>query len=177
MLINTNIAMSALGSSGKQPVNKPNSEFLWDDEGEKSLSEALAAAIESYKERMLKGLNALTEEEIEEIIEEFKLKHKPVNGTQEELDEFANKLMRFVHSLRERVKIEANEMLITSSATSKTESKNDSLESLMRSMITNPQWQFSHKSNQNKEAPEKLAMRYEKMLLESIPDEKRSANP
>lgn len=187
MLVNTN--MSSLGSSNKQQIYKSQRELSWEedllgapscknDTGE-SLAEALAAAIERYKERMLKGLNALTEEEIEELIEEFKLKYKPVNGTQEELEDFINKLARFAALLREIARLEPNEMLITSSA-SKTENKNDSFGNLMQQMITNPMRQFSSNSGQNEQikasqidTAAKLAMRYENMLSSSIPKERR----
>jgi len=182
MLINTNTAISSLGTN-KHSNNKLRAEIFYEkdsgnipyskDDSKESLAEALAAAIERYKERMLRGLNALTEEEIEEFIEEFKLKYKPVNGTREELDEFANKLARFVQSLRERTKIEANEMLIISSAAGKTESKNDSLESLMKSMTTNSQWQFNNRAEQNREAVGKLAERYENMLSYPMQEERR----
>ena len=65
----------------------------------------LRQAIESYKEDTLRGLGGLCDDEIAERVAEFKAKHKPVDGTEEELAAFAEKLTEFVamlHKIRDR---------------------------------------------------------------------------
>ena len=82
------------------------------------LSEALARAVQNFKERMLSGLNGLTQEDIEEKIEEFKALWKPVNGTEEELAAFEKKLADFKYMLN---KIATGKMLISSAGLAENE--------------------------------------------------------
>jgi len=95
-----------------------------------SLSDALLKAIENFKERILSGLNGLTEEDIEKKIEEFTAMWKPVNGTEEELAAFEKKLADFKEMLNETA---TGEMLLTSGSLA--ESENNSIAGFKRAQI------------------------------------------
>ena len=80
---------------------------------ENDLANILAQAIEEYKDKIMRGLNALTEEEFEEKVAEFIAFFYPENGTPEELDDFRQKLADFKQQLKE-LRTQPNNMLITS---------------------------------------------------------------
>lgn len=92
-----------------QPTNNhKNNNALWksiDEEPEKAqpltMAEKLAQAIADHTERTLRGPGGLTEEEIQEKLEEFIAEFKPENGTEAELKAFFEKLQQFEQSLRE----------------------------------------------------------------------------
>jgi len=56
-------------------------------------------AVQNYKERMLRGPGALSQEEIEARIAEFVEKYKPEDGTAEEMSAFYERLLGFMRSL------------------------------------------------------------------------------
>jgi len=80
---------------------------------EPTLAEELMAAVEAYKEKLLRGLGGLSDEEIEARIAEFIAEHKPEDGTNEELAEFYEKLLSFMKSLYEIKNREHIEKLLT----------------------------------------------------------------
>ena len=96
------------------------------------LAEALAEAVEKYKERLLKGLNALTEEEIEQRIAEFKALYMPEDPTPEELEAFSKKLALFRQKLDEIA--DGQEMLIVFDEEASREARNN-ITDLMKSQI------------------------------------------
>ena len=82
------------------------------------LSYKLSTAIHAYKDRMVRGLNALTDDEINARIAEFRAKYAPCKetGTQEEWDAFAERLWAFKQSLAAIQQAEEPELLITTSS-------------------------------------------------------------
>ena len=97
----------ALPNDRRSVVHKNNTGTDWKQNASESdtkcpIAEALAAAIERYTERVLKGLGALTEDEIAERIAEFKYLYEPCaeTATPEELAAFSEKLLDFIAGLR-----------------------------------------------------------------------------
>jgi len=106
------------------------------DENSETLADALRNAIDDHKERMLRGLNDLTEEEKNAKIAEFIGKHKPVDGTEEEMAAFAEKLLQFKHMLSRIGENLQMESLITSSVEKAACDEMECLGSLMRMKIS-----------------------------------------
>ncbi|MCL2854277.1 MAG: hypothetical protein FWE21_01500 [Defluviitaleaceae bacterium] len=77
------------------------------------LSYKLSAAIAHYKDRMVRGLNAMCDDEKNRRIAEFVAHHRPENGTEQEMAEFAEKLRAFKQSLWQIEQREHTETLIT----------------------------------------------------------------
>jgi len=103
------------------------------DDDEECLSRALAAAIEEYKDKVLRGLGALTDDEIAEKIAEFEAIHKPQNGTPQQMAEFAQKLQAFKQALARVAELEHTEMLIAPATAA--EEENNSIAGFVRSQI------------------------------------------
>ncbi|MCL2236285.1 MAG: hypothetical protein FWB98_07600 [Defluviitaleaceae bacterium] len=82
------------------------------------LSYKLSAAVHAYKDRMVRGLNALTDAEINARIAEFRANYAPCRetGTQEEWDAFSERLWAFKQSLFAIQQAEEPESLITTSS-------------------------------------------------------------
>jgi hypothetical protein len=78
-----------------------------------TLSQKLAAAVAEYKDNMLRGLNGMCDEEKAARIAEFKAKHKPIDGTEEEMAAFYEKLAAFKKMLYTIADREQAESLIT----------------------------------------------------------------
>jgi len=104
------------------------------------VAEALATAIERYTDRVLKGLNALTEEEIEERIAEFKELHEPCaeTATPEELAAFSEKLLDFIAGLRAIAANQDVESLLTIGIGDEEASKNQlqTISNIIRQRVT-----------------------------------------
>ncbi|MCL2853147.1 MAG: hypothetical protein FWE20_08970 [Defluviitaleaceae bacterium] len=66
-----------------------------DLEPEKTLSEAFARAVSIWQERMRKGMNSLTDEEIEARVEGFRASITPLDPTKEELAKIEVLTQRF----------------------------------------------------------------------------------
>jgi len=92
--------------SVKSPIT-PNT----NNEDEKSLAELFAQAIEEYKDRTLRGNVGMSEEEIQERLAQFREKHFPENGTEEEIALFYEALATLESFLRQEARHE--DMLIT----------------------------------------------------------------
>ena len=86
------------------------------EDKEASLAQLLAEAVEEHIEKITRGLNALTDEEIEEKIAEFKAKFYPENGTPEQLAAFEEKLARFTKMLQTIQDRQSTESLLVSAA-------------------------------------------------------------
>ena len=80
---------------------------------EPTLAEELRAAVDAYKERLLRGLGGMCNDEIEARIAEFIAKHKPEDGSQEEMAAFYEKLLAYMRSLFEIKNREHVEKLLT----------------------------------------------------------------
>jgi len=103
------------------------------EDDEDCLAEALRAAVDAYIDKMLKGLNALTEDEKAEKVAEFEAIHMPRVPTQENMAEFAAKVQMFKAALARLAEIEHNEMLITPAKAA--EDEQDSIAGFVRSQI------------------------------------------
>jgi len=79
---------------------------------EQTLAEALASAVEYYKERVFKGLNNLCDDDIEAIIAEFVAKFEPVNGSDEQMANFLQLLSNFKRSLADVALAQQTESLL-----------------------------------------------------------------
>lgn len=87
--------------------------------------EALRLAVDEYKDKILRGLNALTDEEIAEKRAEFYAKFHPgEDASPEELAAFAEAYRDFALMLKKLQKMQGNtEMLLTSAAEDNAEDK------------------------------------------------------
>ncbi|MCL2752637.1 MAG: hypothetical protein FWE44_00635 [Defluviitaleaceae bacterium] len=83
---------------------------------EPTLAEKLRAAVDAYKERLLRGMGALCDDEIEARIAEFIANYKPEDGSQEEMAQFYEKLLAFMKSLNEIKNREHVEKLLTTAS-------------------------------------------------------------
>jgi hypothetical protein len=90
-----------------KPSITPNT----NNEDEKSLAELFAQAIDEYKDRALRGNVGMSEEEIQERLAQFREKHFPENGTEEEIALFYEALATLESFLRQEARHE--DMLIT----------------------------------------------------------------
>jgi len=117
--------------------------FMREDEDyDDCLARRLVAAIEEYKEKVLRGLNALTDNDIKEKLEEFEAAFAPEEpATQEEILAFALKFSEFALQLEELRANQGNtESLLTSSASNQEDYANQI--GYMRSQLpANPQLQ------------------------------------
>ena len=104
MNINTNATNTGmwLGDWKRMQANKD----------EYCMIEALAKAVEEYKDKTLRGLNAMCEDEIQERLAEFRARFKPENGTPEEMEKFEQKFSEYERMLRELADKQPTEMLI-----------------------------------------------------------------
>ena len=110
------------------------------DSEEDSIAKAFVRAKEEYIDKVLRGLNAYTDEDIKEKLAEFAKFFGPgENATPEEIAEFTLKLSGFALKLQELVASQGNkEMLISSSA----DDDNESIDGYLHSrMPTNPHLQ------------------------------------
>jgi len=82
------------------------------EDDEECLTEALAAAVDEYVDKVLRGLGALTDDEKAEKIAEFEAIHRPRNETPENMAEFAKKVQAFKMALDRLAEIEHREMLV-----------------------------------------------------------------
>jgi len=110
-----------------------------EEECEDDMAYALARAVEEYKDKVMRGLNALTEEEFDEKVAEFKSFFYPENGTPEELEEFRQKLADFKQKLKE-FRTQPNNMLITPGGSSE-EDSDDYMGFLQSKINSNPDLQ------------------------------------
>ena len=100
---------------------------------EESLEEALRAAIDEYTDKVLRGLGALTEDELEAKVAEFEAIHRPRNETPENMAEFAAKVQAFRAALARLVELEHNETLVKPAKAA--EEEKDSIAGFVRSQI------------------------------------------
>ena len=102
---------------------------------EDSIAVAFVRAKEEYVDKIMRGLNAYTDEDIADKLAEFAKFFGPgENATPEETAEFALKLSGFALKLQELVASQGNrEMLITSSANDNDEGTQSYLQSKMQS--------------------------------------------
>ena len=103
------------------------------DDEEECLTEAFAAAVEEYTDKILRGLGALTEDEKEAKIAEFEAIHRPRNETPQNMAEFAAKVQAFKAALARLAEIEHNEMLIMPAKAA--EEENNSIAGFVRAQI------------------------------------------
>ena len=103
------------------------------EDNEECLAKTLAAAVEEYADKVLRGLGAMTEDEKAEKIAEFEAIHKPQNGTPQQMAEFAIKLREFKQALERLAEIEHRETLIKPAAAA--EEENNNLAGFLRSQI------------------------------------------
>ncbi|MDR2183118.1 MAG: hypothetical protein LBE55_02990 [Clostridiales bacterium] len=101
---------------------------------EESMAQALRAAIDEYTDKMLRGLGALTEDEIEAKVAEFEAIHAPHNETPENMANFAAKVRDFRAALARLAEIEHSEMLIKPAKAA--EEEQDSIAGFVRLQIT-----------------------------------------
>jgi len=92
-------------------------------------------AVNAYAEKMLKGLNALDDEEIKKRIAEFTAKHYPENGTYEEKTAFFDKLAEFIRSLHSIVVKQNTESLITTSNDKEAQDEQQTIANMIRNKI------------------------------------------
>ncbi|MCL1845116.1 MAG: hypothetical protein FWF77_04350 [Defluviitaleaceae bacterium] len=85
------------------------------DEDELCMVEKLRAAVEEYRDKVLRGLNALSEEEIQERIADFRLRFEPI--TEEQIAEFERLVAEFESALRDMEKNGRVRLLVSSSET------------------------------------------------------------
>ena len=76
------------------------------------LTKQFKKAVKEHKEATLRGLNAFCDDAKAERIAEFKAKHKPVDGTPEEMRAFLEKLAQYVQSLERIQDRQRSESLI-----------------------------------------------------------------
>ena len=131
------------------------------DEG---LAEALARAIEQWKDRMLKGLNALTEDDIEEKVAEFRAFHTREDMTDEELAELDILVQKFEDMLRLIAEKQHTEMLITAGNDPDEESERDSIARFLRSQMLPDPLQPPRETENTEHSIKQMAGRYEQML-------------
>ena len=109
-----------------------------EDADENNLMRVLAQAVEEYKDKILRGLNHMTDAEFEEKIAEFKAFFYPENGTPEEMEEFQRQFALFMKHLEE-LRAQPNEMLITTGGKDENYTENDSILGFMQSRVaSNP---------------------------------------
>ena len=73
-----------------------------EEDDDDSLARALAAAVEEYKDKVLRGLNALTDEDIQDKLDDFVAFFAPEEpATEQELADFALKFAEFARMLEE----------------------------------------------------------------------------
>ncbi|MCL2574413.1 MAG: hypothetical protein FWE34_07680 [Defluviitaleaceae bacterium] len=103
------------------------------DDEKDCLTKALLVAVEEYKDKILRGLGGLSEDEIEEKVAEFEAIHHPKNETPENMLEFAKKVQSFRQSLARLAELTHSEMLLKPAAAA--EEENNSVASFVRSQI------------------------------------------
>lgn|GEM_PF-2688054 len=114
---------------------KKSAPLPYAEDCEETLAEKFVAAVQEHKEKTLRGLNALTEADIEEEIAEFIAEFGPgENATEAEIAAFAVRLALFVDTLR--MHNENVERLIVPSGSS---ADNDGASHLVRSRIQSAQ--------------------------------------
>jgi len=141
---------------------------------EQSLAEKLAEAVEDYTEKVLKGLNALTEDEIQEKLEEFMEFFKPEPSECEYTREeawalFYKMLAKFEEMLRTLADEQHTERLLVTTAEAAAKEENDSIAGLIRAQIVSrsPQPQGQAKpdiSRVSTQAVQMMVGRYEQMV-------------
>lgn len=78
-----------------------------------TLSEQFREAVEVNKEKRLRGLNAMCDDTIARRIAEFTAKHKPEDGSPQEIADFYDKLRAYMFMLSQIAFKEQNEMLFS----------------------------------------------------------------
>ena len=112
---------------------------ILDDCEEESLSKAFLRAKEEFIDKVLRGMNTYTDEDLKEKLAEFAKFFSPgENATPEEKAEFAEQFSNFAFKLQKLAASQGNrEMLITSSAAGDDEA--EGIDGYMQSkMQTNP---------------------------------------
>ncbi|MCL2620104.1 MAG: hypothetical protein FWD97_04125 [Defluviitaleaceae bacterium] len=89
------------------------------------LSYKLSNAIAHYKDRMVRGLNAMCDDEKNRRIAEFVAGNRPENGTPEEMQAFNERLRAFKKSLWRLEQAEHTESLITTGGQTPEDEEND----------------------------------------------------
>ena len=83
------------------PVALPPLSYCEDDEDEDEILSDFRKAVDEYKEQVLRGLNALTEAEVERRIADFEAAHMPDEHASEEQKElYEQKRSDFIINLR-----------------------------------------------------------------------------
>ena len=128
------------------------------------LAEALARAIEQWKDRMLKGLNALTEDDIEEKVAEFRAFHTREDMSEEELAELDVLVQKFEDMLRLIAEKQHTEMLITAGNDPEEESERNNIARFLRSQMLPDPLQPPRETENTEHSIKHMAGRYESML-------------
>ena len=131
------------------------------DEG---IAQALARAIETWKDRMLKGLNALTEDDIEEKVAEFRAFHTREDMTEEELAELDILVQKFEDMLRLLAEKQHTEMLITAGNDPEEESERNNIARFLKSQMLPDPLQPPRETDNAEHSIKQMAGRYESML-------------
>ena len=133
MSIVTNMANNQMWLGDWKKMNAKN-------DNEFCMIQALAEAVEEYKEKTLRGLNAMTEDDIQERLADFKARFKAENGTPEEMEKFEQKLGEYERMLRELADQQPTEMLLNFGGST--------VEEVRPPFSTNPQLQQQLLGNQ-----------------------------
>ena len=109
--------------------------FGHDDDDYNNLARALARAAEEYMDKVLRGLNALSDEDIQDKLTEFKEFFEPQEpATEQEIADFAQKLAEFALLLEQFRANQGNKESLLASAAQEDEEYNDTL-GFMRSQV------------------------------------------
>ncbi|MCL2853148.1 MAG: hypothetical protein FWE20_08975 [Defluviitaleaceae bacterium] len=156
---------SLWGNTTRSAQNLPQKpEFEFNADHRESLSEALVNAMKEWKNRMLKGLNALTEEDIEKKVAELKERLSHDDMTEEELAKLDDWLMIFRQFLQTIAERQNTEALITTAQDPDHEEDRNRTARLIMAQRTHdplqPRREAEHTTYQSKQ----MAGRYESML-------------
>jgi len=114
---------------------------------EEDEEQTLAAAVQAWKEQLLKGLGAMTEDEIQERVEEFRELITREDATEEELKEIGKLVAEYEWALRRAVESMHRESLIITAADSQRQEQDKTasfLQSRMLSALMPPQKEADH---------------------------------
>ena len=126
--------------------------------------EALARAVEEWKDRMLKGLNALTEDEIKAKAEEFRAFLTHENATDDELAEIEKLVQQFESMLRRLAESQHTEALITAGEDPEEEYERSRIAGFLRSKMPYNPMQTPREPEHTGRQAKRMAGLYESML-------------
>ncbi|MCL2853149.1 MAG: hypothetical protein FWE20_08980 [Defluviitaleaceae bacterium] len=149
-------------------------EFEFSAYPRESLSQALADAIKEWKDKMLKGLNSLTEEDIQEKLAEFREAITRENATEEELEEIDRLVRLFEDVLRNFAEQQHTEALITTPKDPEREQDRNSIARFIMAQITHDPLQTQREAEHTVYHSKQMAGRYESMLSDQGSDSSAS---